>query len=198
MSMSHIASAFVASAILLTACGGDDGEPSNSGTPPADVTGTWYGTYINDDVATITGCSGDLTELNGMTLAQIMAENTCSHDEGVMVSQDGNAITFRRKEFTCLDGNYGYIFGSGRVTGNSVEFEAHTVSSYYDFTETDHFHGSVTGPSSLTLYMDRLSTSGSIHGACRISPELRYAVQVEGTETARLAGQGMRLPALVP
>ncbi len=160
-------------------CGGDGGRDANDATPPANVAGIWVTAPINMQEATLIQCTGDLEVFNGMTVAELFALGVeCTYDSDPVVTQSGTTFNVVRVNFSCVDGNYGYIDGGGSVSGNSVSYQINTISQYYDNRATDYFSGHMTGPDSLTVSESRFTISGRRQGECRVSPPYSIAVTI--------------------
>ena len=106
--------------VVLSACGSSGGGSGSSAS--IDVSGEWIVTILNPDVATVTGCNGDLTSLNGLTFSDIAAAGpVCSTSDAMIVDQVGKFISSRRQDYSCSDGQTASFTGEGSVSGQAVE-----------------------------------------------------------------------------
>jgi hypothetical protein len=95
------------------------------------------------------------------------------------VVQDGQAISLLRSNLTCTDGDSGYAEGQATVSDSSVSLRVDRVYLTDNFTASDHWTGTVTGPTTIEISESRFSCSGAYQGECHISPPLRISVTVQ-------------------
>lgn len=165
----------LASAALVGCSSSSDGNVVTQ--PPADVTGVWTQTYLNAGSAILTGCTGDFTALNGLTMAGLLAASSCSNSSGTnpptwTITQNGSSFTFDPLSYTCTNGDSGTLGGGGTVSGSVVTGQVDTISQVSGFTGSDFFSGSVTSSTTIAASGSHFSASGSIQGSCNISPAL--------------------------
>ena len=162
--------------VVLSACGSSGGGSGSSAS--IDVSGEWIVTILNPDVATATGCNGDLTSLNGLTLSDITAAGpVCSTSDDMIVDQVGDTISSRRQDYSCDNGVTFSITGQGSVSGQAVEITLTGVASN-GITSLDFFVGRETAPGRLELEESRFSLSGAVIGSCFVSPPLGWIVDI--------------------
>ena len=162
--------------VVLSACGSSGGGSGSSAS--IDVSGEWIVTILNPDVATATGCNGDLTSLNGLTLSDITAAGpVCSTSDDMIVDQVGDTISSRRQDYSCDNGVTFSITGEGSVSGQAVEITLTGVFSN-GITSRDFFVGSETAPGRLELEESRFELSGAATGTCFLSPPSRVVIDI--------------------
>lgn len=173
--------AFVFAAAVAVGCGGNDNNNSPTGTPTASVQGYWEITsYGNPGVATLSGCSGDLTPLNGVTIDSNY--NAGCESEWQFTSQNGTTYTSEEIPYSCSSGDDdGTQHGGGTVDGNNITGMMLHVSSTYDMTITEHYAGTKTGATSLSLSLSKLAATGSITGSCNVAPALTGVATIHDT-----------------
>jgi hypothetical protein len=161
---------------ILHGCGGGDGIV----TPPApaDVAGIWTVTYNNVGSAVFTGCTGDLEILNGVSVATLLVSVSCSFSGPLTVSQSGSSFTFERIDYLCDTGDYGFIGGGGSVNGNSLTGQLDEISQAFGVIRHYPFSGVMTGPTTISASVSRVSVSGAFEGQCMISPPLSISVEI--------------------
>ncbi len=105
----------VGCSVLYIGCDDDDGGIIE--TPPPPVGGTWELAITNADEAIFTGCTGDLQDLEELTLAEALAVAPECNIPDPVASQSEDMFMFSLQEasYTCSDGSSGSVSGGGSV-----------------------------------------------------------------------------------
>lgn len=181
MTASRCRTVVLVAAIGLSGCGGSD-DPVTT-TTTANVEGYWTVQSVNNaGSATFTACTGDLTPLEGVTVAGTGAVaatlSSCVNDQAQYTSPTASDFIFSTVHYSCDNGNYGYIAGGGTVNGNNFHAQLEHVSQYYGYTGSDIANGVMTGPATFQLSEYLITASGSTNGSCNISPPLSYSMGI--------------------
>jgi len=159
-------------ALLLVACGGDS-DP----IPPVSVAGAWTLTPTNAGVATLTGCTGDLLDFEGASVADLAAATPeCTAAGPLLAAQTGSTFTLGPVALDCAGGLSGRLSGAGTVSSTTVRVQIDTETDG-DTLRIDVLEGTAAG-SSIALTQDRVTFSGVVAGSCAIEPPLVVAVSV--------------------
>lgn len=184
MSRTIVCGAVVVFCLTAVGCSGDD--PVTS-TPPASVQGYWATTSVNNaGSATLTGCTGDLVDLEGITIEGLGGGADCSISEWPYTSQNGGNYTHHSVQFACVDGNYGTQGGGGTISGNNLQGQIDTNSQYWGHIASDHYSGGKSGSSTLNLSESRITFTGSISGSCNVNPPLSITMEVLASPPAAM------------
>ncbi len=154
-------------------------------TPPASVSGVWSTVANNAGSAILTGCTGDLTSFNGLTVAGIASAAYCVHSGPIVTSESGTSYTHLARTYACDTGDFGSDAGGGTITGQSLSGQMDTISSYYGTAGSEFVTGTALAANTVALSNYRIAISGNVNGSCNISPSLSITVTIlqplEGT-----------------
>ena len=172
-----VACAFAAGLIMSVGCNSSDG--NNAVEPaPADVSGEWTAVAHNAGSAVFTGCTGDLTPLEGQTVGGASLGATCVNSGPMITTQTGTSFTHVPVGYSCDSGDYGSLTGGGTVAGQSITGQVDTISNYYGFVGSELYSGTVVTADTIALSEYRISASGNVNGSCDISPSLSLSVTI--------------------
>lgn len=168
---------FVALLIVSVGCGGGSGNDVVE-TPPADVSGGWAGVVNNAGSAILSGCTGDFASFNGLTVAGASSGSNCADSGPLVMTQSGTSLTAVAVNYACDNGDYGSRAGGGTVAGQSVSGQLDSISTYFGYSGSDFFTGTVVTANTIALSEYRISASGNVNGACNISPNLSITITI--------------------
>jgi hypothetical protein len=175
--MRKVFALLVPTLILLSSCGGGGGNGVMQ-SPPANVAGVWTTVANNAGSAILTGCTGDLTSLNGLTIAGIASTATCVYSGPIVTTQSGNSYTILARTYTCDNGDFGSDAGGGTVSGKSLQGQLDTISTFNGTAGTDYLKGTAASAITVNLSEYYVSISGTVNGSCKISPNLSITATI--------------------
>jgi len=170
----------IAAMVACVLCGGCAGtnegdtlDPSKSG-----LQGTWEYLVLNTYDATFTGCSGDATLLEGVTLYEGLAlAPICQTAVQFPVNQAGSAFDAPPHQVTCSDGAQASVSGFGQIADPDLGGQWESVSDQ-GVTTIQVFSGVIAG-STIELSETRRTFAGNFQGSCDFSPPLDVIVTVQ-------------------
>jgi hypothetical protein len=193
-------------AVLMVSVGCNSSDGNSFVEPPADVSGEWRAVAHNAGSAVFNGCTGDLTHLEGRTVAGTNFGAACVNSGPMITTQTGASFTHPPVTYSCDSGDYGSLAGGGTVAGRSVTGQVDTISEYYNFIGSELYTGTVVTANTIAVSEYRISASGDVNGSCNISPTLSITVTIfepafDGTLEPRQASEAfslMRMLVLFP
>ena len=143
-----------------------------------DLLGTWDYQMTNSATATFSGCTDDLTFLNGMTYDDAVALGTpiCPVPDFFQVVQiQGTAAILPNTTIDCSDGSTALLTWDTTLTETTVD-GLWIVENLIELnTSTQSFSGTVSG-NTIDLDESRLTFTSGLQGSCDLS--LRSTVTV--------------------
>ena len=137
--------------LLLLASGCSDSGNNVVGDPPVSVAGEWVMTPLNAGQATLTGCTGPTTPLEGLTMQVVGASAVvCTTADPALVTQNGEVISYLDRSFSCVDGSDYVESGGGTVTGDLVQATTRKDWSF-GLVEQNPLDGISTSPTTLSV-----------------------------------------------
>jgi len=161
-------------------------EAPSSSLNVANVAGFWNTVLENAGTAKFKKCSGDVKELEGLTVAGADTTSNCTIPP-TQVTQFGNNFTFVSRTIFC-DGSRFVVGGGGTVFENSLSGQADTFIDEINTFRTEFFEGEVSG-NSITLSLDRAEWNGALNGKCDLSPPLVSSGTISPTATGNVLTQ---------
>ena len=136
-----------------------------------EVQGTW--SYQ----ATFTGCTGDITNLDGQTFNTGMTlQPICTPSAPFSVIQIDDLATIEPTAILCSDGSAAVLTGTVNLTETSVSGSWTAVGPAPGTMQLE-FAGSVAG-NVLSIDESRITYSGTLTGSCDLSPMLASTVTI--------------------
>lgn len=144
-----------------------------------DLQGSWDSQVTNGDTATMTGCTGDLTALEGRTYNQSLANNMfCTVGGSLDVLQIDETIAVSPQTVACDDGSLALVTGTGTIGETTVSGQFQGVVGLVNgVTTVNVFNGSVSG-NTLSVQQSFVVVSGGSTGSCNFTPPLATTITV--------------------
>ena len=143
-----------------------------------DLQGSWSSQVTNGDTATMTGCTGDLTALEGRTYNQSLANNMfCTVGGSLNVLQVDEIIAVSPQTVACDDGSFAAFTGSGTLGETTVSGDFQGFVASNSVMTVNAFSGSVSG-NILSVQQSSVVVSGGSTGSCNFTPPLETTITV--------------------
>ena len=190
--------------VCLVVFGCAEDAPGVTSGEAKSVGGYWATTSVNNaDSATFTGCSGDLSVLDGLKVLETGLRCEGSSFNWVYTFEHGDTYYEQGVAGDCVAlgdpwdymGPYLIVSGAQNGTGTSSgnNLEGQMDMSTADWSATDFYSGVKSGASTLQLEIGQVHVIDGINGSCQISPPLSLSVEVSSGRPR--AGLGWFSPA---